>query len=280
MSEPVSSAEVPRSSMHVFPEYGVHTSGDISLVSCPTWDQALLDVQGENFGKNIVVLPELITIAGKTFSGSQSEKPEVEKSLETFSEFSTTQPDATFVLGSPHYVEGIAKPYNGAYVIKDGEILAIAHKHIAALGENAFTMDTTQPAIQVGDTSIAICKDATAIAMPPDPNVREYLLKAYSGDPLKGAEMRHTTFLAPEAKRLVILAAWGMGIHPRASGKNLETQKGINTYYEDSLKYTVEEIFKNNNHLDEIIVSDRTIVSPNPLQDRVASHPMSLIAHR
>lgn len=271
--------EEAKPTIQFLPEYGVHTSKDVTIVSSPTWEQAATMIQ-DNELSGIVLLPELITTASDTTPNYTKES--VDNALRSMLLLSQQNPDATFVVGSPHFAGGVEKPYNAAYVMKNGEVLDIAHKHMVAEGEeDAFSMDYDQDPVTVGNTGIAICRDAVGVALPPDFDTRADTLESYMEDDRdKAADLLSVTFVDPTITRLIIPATWGMGVKPTATGYDLQTQEGINQYHKATLAFTIQQIFEHNPHIQEIILADRAPISKQPVQDRVTTRPLSLIAHR
>ena len=249
-------------SINFFPEYGTYTVGDVSLVSVRSWDRALHEVWRKKFYDDIVLLPELITVAGKNISDGVQQGVEVTRAIKDLLQFSRQQASATFVVGSPHFVSGVVRPYNGAFVIRNGEILGIGHKRSGSfLEESSFTMDEAQPSLKIGDANLLICSDLVE-AVSPEPDIpREQLID-------------------PSARRLLVISCWGIGMNPLVPEDIVGTQEEINDYYQRSLQYALEQTFKNHPNIQEIFVCDRAPTSPDALKNRVATVPTSAYARR
>lgn len=282
MTENAPFAEGTKPKIKFFPEYGVYKEEDVAIVSAPDWETAVKDVSSEQFGSSTVLLPEIITIAGKNIHDVNQYREDVEKSLHEFSEITRSQPEATFVVGSPHFTEPGKPPYNAAFVFKKGKVVNVFHKRISAGEAPYLAMDPETPAASVNGANLLICKDVFGAAMEDEPRTKQMVIQyADLSNPVEekyAARLASIPYIDNDKDTLYAISCWGIGMWSKRKGM---TQDEINNYYQGSLESTIKEVFKSHPNLRRVVMADRAPTSPAfTLESRVATKPMSLIATR
>lgn len=263
----------------MYRENGIYRSEDITMVSYPTFDRCFEEVQNQQFAGGIVLLPELITATNI----DHPDNKEVEHRLGVFSDYTKSQPDTKFVIGTPHFTDKHALPFNAVFVIQNGKRIATIHKRFPSRDEeNIYSMDSSQPPFLLdGDTGILICSDIIGAGFPEDTYVKRTMYEVYFEDrSVQYDQLLNTNYIHPDAKRLVVPSIWGTGMDKNMPGKNTETLDGINIIYRNSLEYAVRNVFKQNKNIKEIFVCDKIPATKDPLTERTSTKPMSLVARK
>lgn len=280
MTELSSPKEDTRPSVQFFHEYGVYKAPGSFIVSAPNWEVALQNVQSRKFGRSTVLLPELITVAGRDLHLVGEYQDDIEKALADFALFSKSQPDTTFVVGSPHFVSSGQPPYNGAFVFQNGEVINIFHKRLNAGEMPHLAMDPGRGVATAGGASLVICKDLMGTSFEDDEMAKGLLIRQSdpSIDEQTALQLARVPYVDKTSSTLFVIACWGVGMW---SKNRPRTQDEINQYYKGSLLTTIRYTFRSNPHLQRIIMSDRAPTSLGiTASSQVASRPMSFIASR
>lgn len=230
------------------------------IVSVPTWQEASEALTSCHFGSSVVLLPELITLSGAVDPEDLADRELVlttaNQHIAEAQAISSSQPDTTFLVGTPHYIEELDRPYNAAFVIKEGDIVDVVHKRILTRGEETFVLaDYDQPACVVGESTVIICKDIFGLR-----DEALHLIKFISSREV-AEKMRDVELLADGTDTLLVLSCWG------GSSK--------------TLKKICRRVLNNNGTIKRIILSDRLpSLTQSTGEQPVTKTPLSLVAFR
>lgn len=272
--------EASKPTIQFFREYGVYEAPGSFIVSVPDWKTALETVDTKDFGSSVVLLPELITIAGRELRHVGEYRDDIEKSLEDFAETSRAKPQTTFVLGSPHYVGSDQSPYNAAFVFKDGKIINIFHKRLNASEVPHLSMDPEAATATVNGANFLICKDFMGASFENDLAAKMLLLQqANKIEEDEALKLASVPYIDPSLDTLFVISCWGVGMWLRDNQPKTEDE--INQYYQRSLETVIRYAFMANANLRQIVMSDRTPSSARFMKSsQAATKPLSFIATR
>lgn len=272
--------ENTRPSIRFLNEYGVYEAPSSFIVSAPNWETAMANLHSQTFGSSTVLLPELITIAGQDLHHVAAYRDEIEKALTDFALLSSSQPDTTFVVGSPHFVSSGQPPYNGAFVFRDGVVVDIFHKKLNAGEMPHLTMDPRQDVATVNGASLAICKDLLGASFENDKRAKSLLIMQSDPniDEKAALQLAGVPYVDKTSGTLFVISCWGVGTWLQG---RMMSQEEINTYYMRSLTTAINYAFRNNPGLQTIIMCDRAPTSQSlTTNTQVSSVPISVIATR
>lgn len=248
------------------------------IVSSPTWKQAREDVQQFNFGRSVAILPETVSIAGELTSDNLTNRNVVEditmRNLEDMCQISTLNPDASFIIGSPYFIDGFDLPFNTAIHIRNGQIVAVVCKYNGIAAERRFfSFPDTREAYSFQNASVLICKDLLtlchSLSAKPDVVARSH--------PKRFADIG--TFIENDTEELLVLSCWGVGAESESLAA--QNQRRIDRTYATTMSMTAGEVIARKPQLSRIIVSDRVPAfsnRSNPIP--VSSKPHSMVAFR
>lgn len=196
--------------------YGIHRwrlslGQTVTSLSAPSWEefaQLLNELQDQD---QVVVSPELITIAGLPWEQLQAYQTLVNQRIALIADFSRKKPLTTFIIGTPTF-SGDGKPKNSALVIKNGKIIGITHKRINATRDElqAFEMMPEEPPILLSNnTGVLICADLgmAALVRSQDWTKDRRFLKLLGSEYLFGKTL---TPIHANSQTLIVLACWGV----------------------------------------------------------------------
>lgn len=196
--------------------YGVHRwrlslGQTITSLSAPSWEefaQLLSELQDQD---QVVVSPELITIAGLPWGQLHTYRNLVNQRIALIANYSQKKPLIIFIIGTPTF-SGDGKPKNSALFLKNGKTIAITHKRINATRDElqAFEMMPEEPPILLNNNiGVLICADMGMAAL-----VRS---QGWTKDrrflELLGSEYLFGKTLTPihaNSQTLIVLACWGV----------------------------------------------------------------------
>lgn len=255
----------------LFEETGVYLipfrARPVLLVSATSWDNTLnlLDsLTPEGIDGAMVLLPELITIAGTPLSQVKKAKALVEKSIEQMLAVSAKYNDAVFIVGTVEFgpkdadgqdtgEEVYPKPRNAAYCIRGGRIEGVTYKRHHATdeeGANFEMVPRAEPLLIPGSASgVLICRDFQIARLAATDKGREQL-RSLGGEPLAEA-----SFISEEMDSLCVISCWGCGADP-----TLVEDHDPRNYYKNQQSASATCLFKKYPHLRVIYIVDRPAV--------------------
>lgn len=257
---------------------------NVTLVSSPDWESTLEALELGEYGKTTVLTPELITVAGQPFSILHERKKEVEEALANVAQISRAKPDATFIIGSPHFTES-EKPFNAAVVFKNGEIRQVAHKKLLGGEElTTFSLNPEEPPIALGDSTLAVCRDLVGARLTRNNENSNWIIRYVqqsTGDNNLASRFTNAKFVAPGTKRILVESCWGVGA-PEGTISQLgvpnPSPEDINKYYQLMLQINGQDLLRRDPNINQVIMCDRApLLQSDPM---VASKPMSTIFFR
>lgn len=247
------------------------------IVSAPDWTSMQKALTDNDLGQSVVILPELITIAGeleiKDIAHPEKVQDVLHKNLHAMCEISRLFPNTTYVVGTPVFQHGYHRPFNAVVHIRNGNIHNVAYKYNGVrLEREFFSFPDNRDPQSVQDGSMLVCKDLLT------------LCNGLSHIPAEKSRKRHPKasadsrlFLSDDTRELFVASCWGIGAEGRIlSSRN---QQDIDKTYIRSLSITVARVFEGLPQLQQVIISD--IVSPfsepDQSQHPIGSKPMSMV---
>ena len=295
--------ERPRSKEIIFDTYGVYLvtkseafplegrenqledETNVVIVSQPDWETTLSVLKEKDFGRTTVLTPELITIAGEALDKMTERREAIEERLGAISSLSASQPDATFIIGSPYFTNERNLPFNSALVYRNGEIVQRSDKKLLGNGEELlhFDFDPAAEPEATGDTTIVICRDligAQKTRLSGGVNgVSNYVLRA-TGNANLAKRYESSQFIVPGTKKLLVSSCWGVGMpegFERFMGEG-NKEDAVNQFYRMNLVMMSDSILRQDASLQQIVVCDRA-----PLHEQsslVGTKPISGVFFR
>lgn len=259
--------------------HGVHrfTLNDTSVtgLSAQNWSglESLLDQTAQL--DQIVVTPELITVAGQGLDTVPNSKELVQSRVEFIKSLSKKHPSSMILLGTPTYPpEG--KPNNSILFIRNGEVIGQTNKRSSPVDAEHYNLNLVPeepPSLIPGtDISVLICADlATCSIYGPNQltNTVEHnkLLKFTKRNNMIGTNPK---FLHPEATKLIVASCWGVG-------GNREWMDGMDPdlVYMNSFLLRSSSIFESYPQIDEILMIDRAPLASPEDQPYVTTRPIT-----
>ena len=297
MASTLETTEEPKNREIIFDGYGVYLVTDqdayplvnkndpalenprnVVLVSKPDWRSTRDTLEDEEFGKTIVLTPELITIAGEPFADLYKRREEVQRALRDVARISQSKPETTFVIGSPHFIDGHTLPFNAAIVIKNGQIVQASHKRLLGGDEvGTFDFDPEESPQAFEDTTILVCRDLIGAQktrlIGGSNGVADYVFRT-SNDPTVAKKFENARFIALGSARILVESCWGVGM-PAGLRFGDAPQQIIDEYYLMNLRALSQSLLRMDPNINQVIVCDRA--PTNTFGEPVSSKPMSAV---
>lgn len=250
------------------------------ILSSPTWEQASTELHNGVFGRSTVVLPETVTIAGEIQPSELSDRNKTvaitERNIGQMCELSERHPEASFIVGTPLYIEGSDQPVNAAIHVQNGRVMGFVFKYNGVAAERHFFTfpDDRQPYSVTGRDSVLICKDLLTLcnSLPQkDPDVRSRAHPKRYADPAK--------FVREDTDELLVVSCWGVGAESQTLGRR--EQEHIDRTYAKTISLTVGEVMQRMPSLRQTIISDRIAAFVQGSETHaVGARPHSMVAFR
>jgi hypothetical protein len=248
-------------SWQFLPRYGPHrwTLGSnvtVNGISARTWDDFLSFLAFLPPGQEIVVSPELMTMAGHRPSHVQDLTDVIAQRVDSVAQTSARHPEKTFLLGTPTF-HSQGKPKNSVISVREGAVIGVTHKRTGASAEEKeyfdFQPDTSPAIVPDTDIGILICADlptATIFLSEKTPYHNE-LLRLSGREHFIGS---NPTFIHPDARRMLLVSCWGTG--GREAGIS-HHPGGADEYYKWQLINCVLRLLSSTPSIEELVVVDR-----------------------
>lgn len=224
----------------------------VTGISANRWEDFESSLLSEvTVAERLIVSPELITVAGMDFGNLESEKGLIEERVGRVVCFSKDRPGATFVLGTPLFVNE-SRPQNSVLLIKDGEIIGVTNKRSGAtLEENkCFDMIPEESPLLLPDskTCVVICSDLPLASMYSASNLVDLdeILRLSGKENLIGKSIK---IIHEKAETVLLVACWSVG------GRFVEEGK-TDQYYRMQLTNIAWRLMRETK-IKEVVVVDR-----------------------
>jgi hypothetical protein len=247
----------------------------VTGVSSPGWSDFIVQF-GMLPQDSLVVSTELITATELKSECVSDSRAEIEKRIVQVVGVSGAHPEITIVLGTPIFTDG-SKPFNGALVIKAGEVIAqtVKRSGVTDWEKHNFNFDPeVEPAI-IPDTNIGvlICSDLAMASVYARPFLdMNYILSRSGHTNLIGTS---PVFIHQKARTLAVLSCWGIG-----SVMNLRDGDSVDEYYRMQLRNTSLQVLRGCNNINEILVVDRVPDVDTSLRPVVTTQPINALFSR
>lgn len=233
------------------------------IVSAPDWKEALSQLKERKFGHATILLPELITITSSPQKYVSDKKEESAIRVQSVLSISEENPNATFVVGTPRFVTESEKPYNSAYIIQNGQVIAVATKQFLSSSEsnyfNSHSFKENRKATKLrDDNAVLICSDLIGVPV---------------------AKRTNWEYLDNNIQTLLVIACWGVPGDKFFSNAPYDANQASN-HFLNTQKRVCTNIFGTEPNVKRIIICDRAPTFDDAKKDYHTNKPLSSVRFR